>query len=87
MAKRLKIQRLPDGNHQLDDLKRIQNALLNYDGLVVSLTEAYWLWSAYSNELCASWLIMDHLTDDQIVENVEEFIEVVDNDESPLETD
>jgi hypothetical protein len=70
----MKLKRLPDGPHQNEDLKRIQEVLLKKEGLVTDYFQCYELWEIYSKERCASWLTLPSEDDelfDALMENVE----------------
>lgn len=49
------------------DCIRIQEALLRELGLIVSISEVYWMWLMYSSDLCAGWINLPE-TDKEIVE-------------------
>ena len=58
-----------------DDCKRIQDILID-KGMYATLQQCQNLWELYSDEhWCASWLVMEGSTNDEIFQAIKEYIE------------
>lgn len=56
-----------------EDVKRLGKICLE-NGLFISPYDLQDAWERYSDSMCASWLIMGGYTDDEIFDNIKEYL-------------
>ena len=70
----MNVQLKPSHENFPEDVSVIQDIVINH-GYECNRLQAKQLWEAYSESLCAGWLILDGFNDTAIWDYIEPFIE------------